>query len=217
MEASRASSFGYFETIKYLLKHGADVNAKNNNGKTALDEAIDYQAKDFLRRFIEGRATFLDLANNDELVELYKLQQCMHPNGILLESARIGDLEKVKECLTNGANVNAKSDLTHKTALIKALNNNHFEIAKYLVKNGADVNPENGEIPLIWASENGHFEIVKFLVENGADVNIKNNYNYTALKWALLVEHREIVKFLVAHGAIDSNTPEIDIDDEIPF
>ena len=136
-------------------------------------------------------------------------------NDELIKSAEQGNLAKVKECLANGADVNADDG----RALRYASNNGHFEIVKYLVKNGADVknsgalrgaseyghfemvkylveNGANMNNGLSGASRNGHFEIVKYLVENGADVK-----NSGALRGASEYGHFEIVKYLVANGA----------------
>lgn len=60
----------------------------------------------------------------------------------LCESAEDGNLEKVKECIENGADVNAK-DVWGKTALRSASQNGHFEIVKFLIENGADMNAKN--------------------------------------------------------------------------
>ena len=61
------------------------------------------------------------------------------------------------------------------TALVNASANGHFEIVKYLLQNGADVNAtcKYKETTLKVASKKGHLEIVKYLVENGADENDK--------------------------------------------
>ena len=59
----------------------------------------------------------------------------------------------------------------------------YFEIAKYLIDNGADVNASNNfsSTPLHQASVSGDFEIVKYLVENDADVNAPDNDGETPL------------------------------------
>ena len=46
----RASWRGYFEIVKYLVEKGADINIKNNNGKTALDLADSEKIKEILRK-----------------------------------------------------------------------------------------------------------------------------------------------------------------------
>ena len=49
-----ASSDGNLETVKLLIENGADVNIKNNDGKTALDLADfeDEDMKEVLRKAI---------------------------------------------------------------------------------------------------------------------------------------------------------------------
>lgn len=98
--------------------------------------------------------------------------------------ARNGNLQKVKECLEKGVNINIKNRLGY-TPLMSALRNPHFEVVKLLVEDGAvhlNIQDEVGFTPLMWASScHGHLEIVKSLVEKGANLNIKNKWGYTAL------------------------------------
>ena len=44
-DGGKKLKFGFPETIKLLLLHGADINAKNNEGKTAIDIARDKKHK----------------------------------------------------------------------------------------------------------------------------------------------------------------------------
>ena len=46
----RTSWRGYSEIVKYLVKNGADINIKNNDGKTALDLADSEEIKEVLRK-----------------------------------------------------------------------------------------------------------------------------------------------------------------------
>ena len=82
-------------------------------------------------------------------------------------------------------------------ALIYTAGNGNLEIVKYLVQNGADVTAKNNK-PLIAASENGHLEVLKYLVQNGADLTDRDN---EALIYSSLNGHLEIVKYLVQNGA----------------
>ena len=62
----------------------------------------------------------------------------MNWNDELIKSASQGNLEKVKECLANGVSANVGNGW----ALRNASQNGYFEIVKYLVENGANVNAE---------------------------------------------------------------------------
>ena len=46
----RASWRGYSEIVKYLVEKGADINIKNNDGKTTLDLADSEEIKEVLRK-----------------------------------------------------------------------------------------------------------------------------------------------------------------------
>lgn len=43
-----ASKFGYDEIVKILIENGADINIKNNDGKTALDYAEENDYKNII-------------------------------------------------------------------------------------------------------------------------------------------------------------------------
>lgn len=78
---------------------------------------------------------------------------------LLAETSRTeASLEKVKDLVAKGADVNAWSSSIH--------------------------NRGKSHTPLMFASHFGHLEIVKFLVKSGADINAKNNVGATALFYA---------------------------------
>jgi ankyrin repeat protein len=128
--------------------------------------------------------------------------------------------EIVKYLVEKEADVNAK-DENNQTALILASNANnsaitlasnwyhslnkkgHFEIVKYLVDNGAQVNAKDNydRTALMFACENGHLEMVKFFVEKVADVNEKDVYGRTPLIRAYIHGYSDIVSYLAENGA----------------
>ena len=120
-------------------------------------------------------------------------------NKQLLEASEEGDINKVKQLIESGANVNHANNYGS-TPLIWARN---LEMVKYLIENGANVNHANnfGSTPLRLASENGHFDIVKYLTEHGANVNHADNDGFTPLMFASGRDDLEIVKYLTEHGA----------------
>ena len=60
----------------------------------------------------------------------------------LRDSAKAGNLEKVKELISRGVDLNAKDNLNW-TALHHAAFNGHLDIVKELIKNHADLNAKN--------------------------------------------------------------------------
>lgn len=134
-------------------------------------------------------------------------------NEELIDASIDGDLEKVKECLKNGADVNVYSNVEW-TPLLCATHFNHLEIAKLLIENGADVNAketlQESWTPLIAATINEiednevKKEIIKLLIDNGADVNAKDRHGFTPLMHTLYCNNNadiEIVKKLIDNGA----------------
>ena len=88
----------------------------------------------------------------------------------LLEAIRKGDLNIVKFCLQNGANINLKDMEANETPLHFAACYSKLEIVKILLQNGADINLKNraGSTPLHFAVLLGKLEEVKLLVQKGA-------------------------------------------------
>ena len=66
-------------------------------------------------------------------------------NDELIEAAKNGDVEKVKQLIAQGADVNPEG-IFDKTALMMAAYKGHTEIAEILIQVGADVNAKNSMI-----------------------------------------------------------------------
>lgn len=137
--------------VKLLVENGADVNATNKYGTTALYYAIDNNSASM------------------EIVELL-LKNNANPNvdTILHIACRNQNLKIIKLLVENGADVNF-IDNNGRTALFDAINakNANKEIIRYLIANGADIHKEdnNGISPLSFAESN-KISLVKVLTEH---------------------------------------------------
>lgn len=90
------------------------------------------------------------------------------PLALFLDAALEGELELVKKTATQVKNPSASSEGV--TALHNAICAGHFDIVKFLVEIGSDVNaPDNdGWTPLHCAASCNNLQVVKYLVEHGA-------------------------------------------------
>jgi uncharacterized protein len=120
-------------------------------------------------------------------------------------AAYLGLKESVEYLIDKGADLNALAkNATGYTALTGAVSQNHNDIARLLVKRGANVNHgyEGGFTPLMHAAYAGNLELVELLLEHGADPNAKNAEGKTPLTFAREKGDTRVVKLLESHGAI---------------
>ena len=125
----------------------------------------------------------------------------------LVNAAKDGDLDKVKDLIAEGVDVDSKNK-GGTTALMMAARFDNLDIVEYLVEKGADVNAKNelGRSALYMAARNGHVDVVEFLLDNDADINAKDSkYGNTVLMGACTRGQLEVVKILVKNENLRIN------------
>ena len=190
-----AVSEGHKEIAKLLVAAGADVNVKDGwGGDTPLDWAEEGSGWDSpeIKAAKKEIALLLREHGGKTTAEL----------GALIDAAKNGDFEAIKQAIADGVDVNVKGGWGELTPLHEAAGGGHKEIVELLIVNGADVNAkdEGGLTPLHFAASGGHKEIVELLIVNGADVNAKDESGLTPLHSAV-GSARLVVEMLIAAGA----------------
>ncbi|WP_341823962.1 ankyrin repeat domain-containing protein [Wolbachia endosymbiont (group A) of Udea olivalis] len=198
---------GRLDILELLLDRGANINATDMDGQTPLHLAAKHHRLDVVKYLIEKGAntnakdkdekTPLELAiqeNYADIVEFFKQTQL---DKELLMAAEKGDLEKVRDSIIRGANVNAQ-DSQGWTPLFWAIQNNNFNIVELLLDNSADIKVKDNEAwtPLHWAVQLGSLDVVERLVERGADFNASTADGRTPLDIARDKGYDNVVNYL---------------------
>src|SRR6266513_787656 len=217
-----AADWGHLDTVRALLEQGADVDAKDKKGDTALRLAEKYKYSSIvalLRRAppmppktgIKNRTASVPTtspaatgppAASDLQPASPASASSQDLNKKLLDAAEAGDTAEVRSLLREGANPNAKGGYGS-TALMGAAVRGHTETVRALLEKGAEVNAKGntGRTALMEAALEGYTETVRTLLEKGAEVNAKDNAGWTPLFWAAFSRRTDTVRALLQTGA----------------
>jgi len=198
------------EAVRSLLKQGANVNATQADGATALHWASyrdDLESADLLirnganvnaRNDLGATPLWAACQNGSESMVGRLLTAGANPNAALLlgetpvmVAARSGSPAVVELLAAQGANVNARA-ARGQTALMWAVAQKHPEVVKVLIANGADIHARSDSRTEVMAvPPHGYLEYNR-AIPHGSD---------TALIFAARVDDLASAKLLVAAGA----------------
>ncbi len=199
-----AAAFGSRDAVRVLVDSGAEINATNSAGLTALH-----------------------LAWRDEAVVRLLLDHGANVNAksqlgftpLIVAASATGTAGVIAQLLDKGADVNA-AERRGVTPLIAAASVGNTAGAKLLLERGANANAyadgagQKTATPLMGAAHNGDVELTTLLLARKVDVNVKSPDNdgavtglpvlfgsFTALHLATAASSSPVVKMLLDAGA----------------
>jgi ankyrin repeat protein len=147
--------------IRLLIKQGADVNAAQGDGMTALHWVAQRGDVAQARILIYAGARVDAVTRNGNYTPLHL-------------ASRAGKTAVVKALLDAGANANAATTSGGATPLHLAAAQGNTESIIALLEKGAQVNTREsawGQTPLMWAAANNRVSAIEVLIAHGAGVN----------------------------------------------
>lgn len=197
-----AAAGGYVKVVQLLLDKGADPNLEDSDGNTPLRLALANRHQPVVQLLL-GRLSKLTIH----------------------DAARLGDLDKVKQLLALGVDVNLK-EKDGTTPLHLAAFYGHVPVVEYLISKGADLKAEGsygtalgfaawnrnteagaallkaGDVPTVCAAVGlGDKEKLEALLAGGGSVEAKDPGERTPLQYAAATGDVALAQVLLDKGA----------------
>lgn len=205
--------------VKALINAGADVNAQNDYGRTALIEAASGGKEACVKALLEAGADVNRMPHKVGGPALVEAALGNYPESVLLllaagaapdergkrdktalmEMAGRGQAQAVQALIAAGADINARSEYGS-TALLEAMRNGRQEAARLLLGAKADVNAKENSGSSVFTAAAGMRKttpaLMEALLEHGADINERDDRGRDAIALAAGARNPELIEFL---------------------
>lgn len=198
------ASLGDASQVRRLLAEGAEINAADGDGMTALHASLRYRFDDAttFRPSSMAGAKYLDvvkfLTDHGADVNAASYSEGLSPLHV---AASNGFRDAAELLITRGAKVDARSR-TGSTPLLLA--SRYLDVSKLLILKGADLTAKDnyGWTVLHNAAVfRGNAEYIRFMLSKGADVNGRRFDGQTPLHKAAENQVEDAAVLLISNGA----------------
>ena len=216
----------HLDCAMLLLKYTADINHKDNEGKTVLMHVCKLFQPSMTILFdatLVNKELNINTVDSDgwtalhwcsvnghtQLVKKIIARLSLQPSTInmydiygrnsAMLAANIGHLEVLKELLRRGSTVDSV-DKDGKSGLMLAARCDHVDCVVELHKHGADIDriDSDGQSALFLAVSNYHLDCVKVLFRQGCMLQYRNNKNVAVM--SIVSNDKVLLDVLVAAG-----------------
>lgn len=215
-----ACQHGHLDVIHFLIQNGADLYEKRDDWIFLFDACISHNLE--VVKFLMDKGEDIHCQNSEKTTPLhvacgagnleivkYLIEKGANVNQTNifgetpLSSAVIRSATLIEYLINQGANVQSVRTDEHYKGYTPLHEVYDFDVARVLVKYGADVNAktESNLTPLHIACYKSNLEIVKLLIQNGADKNVVCTdgefKGCTPIDIARINNNQRIVKYLL--------------------
>ncbi|MCJ7453956.1 MAG: ankyrin repeat domain-containing protein, partial [Wolbachia endosymbiont of Homalodisca vitripennis] len=194
-----------------LLREG-DVLVKVENWNT-------YQpAREMIFAFndtiISNSKCIVSICNSEDVIVEFNKEKLVLSTEELFDAVKQNNLDKVKELINQGANINAQEKgIYGKKPIHIAAENNNKNIIEFLLSRGVSVNDTErvGNTPLHYAAWGGRLEAAEFLVNKGANIDAADASTYGKKPVHVAAENnnKNIIEFLLNRGVSVDDTERV--------
>ena len=203
-----------------LVEAGADVNVHSNFNSTPLGGAISHandslflflikngahpEVEDFALAVRRGTARMVEWFLEHGFQLDNPVHECQSSHLSIAIFMGPGEkLEIVNLLVECGANVNRPGNDFGEPPLVQAVRERKFQIAKFLLKHGADPNlaSVHQAYALNFAVQRGQLELARDLLDGGANPDSVDFEGMTPLDWAITNKDSSLVALFKSHGA----------------
>ena len=190
-----AVASGDAAAVRQFMESGADLNATDDNGFTALHLAVRSRHKDVVEMLLTGGAD-IDLAHD---------QTGFTAVDIAFQVEGFRDTAEITSLLkSHGATFDPNRAVRGPfTRLDLAVSTGNADMTRLLLNLGAEAHAaaSHPRPRLINAATSGHVEILTMLIEAGVSVDQADGDGNPALRYAIEKGHAHVVQTLLEHGA----------------
>ncbi|CAG5076747.1 Similar to Ankfy1: Rabankyrin-5 (Mus musculus) [Cotesia congregata] len=222
--------WGLEQVVQTLVEHGANVNARDAEGKTPIHIAIQNQHAEIIalllchpnldlslrdKKGLSPFATALTVRNNKAaqaiLEKLPSAAEQFDNKGrnFLHMAIQKGDMESILFLLSIQVDVNSRvQDVTQTPPLHLAVGSGNEMLVRSLILAGARINDTDAHrnTALHAAAKAGHAAVVAALLQNGINFDAVNTDGDNALHVAVREGHVSVVRTLLTECTLDAET-----------
>ena len=165
----RAVDTGDIEHVRLMISEGVDVNAKNEDGYTALYIASAFMHPEIVKLLIDSGADVNLRTSDNDRPPIFAFTMGADDIEFYDEAKTLSIIKMLIEAKVN-VNATDRNGITP-LELVGAFG--YSTVAEALIAAGANVNARDrmGVTPLLAAAEQHHLKTLEVLVKAGADVN----------------------------------------------